>query len=130
MSRFTGHKYTWTHPFTSTRHRWELRGPRGGIHFHVSIMDDEKYDPSCGLEFHHSFDPSGGQKAPHHINCQVTGGQCWHDGTSLYAEEKIWPVVKEYLRDGDHKTIFNMLEREYDHHFEQYATPEMMVRDE
>lgn len=121
MRRFTGHKYQWTRPFTSVRHHWELRGPRGGIHFHVSIMDDPKYgEPSCGLEFHHSFDPSNGQEAPHHINCPVTGGQCWHDGTSLYASEHVWPIVKMYLQDGDHAAIFRVLEREYDSHFSDF----------
>ena len=125
--RFTAHKYQWTRPFTSTRHHWELRGPRGGIHFHVSMMDDPKYgEPSCGLEFHHSFDPTKGQEAPHHVNCPVTGGQCWHDGTSLYASEHLWPLIKMYLQDGEHQQIFNILEREYDQHFEQYDRPGMI----
>lgn len=122
MRRFTGHKYQWARPYTSTRHHWELRGPRGGIHLHVSIPDEPRYGgPSCGLEFHHSFDPTGGEEAPHHINCPVTGGHCWHDGTSLYASESIWPLVKEYLKDGDHGMIFSILEREYDSHFSEYS---------
>jgi hypothetical protein len=119
MSKFAGHKYQWTMPFTSVRHHWELRGPRGGIHFHVSIQNDSKYDPSCGLEFHHCFDPTGGKTAPHHVNCPVTGGQCWHDGTSLYASEYVWPLVEHYLRDGDHPAVFRILEREYEKHFER-----------
>jgi len=124
MRRFTGHKYTWTRPFTSTRHNWELRGPKGGISFHASIMDDPKYGgASCGLEFHYSFDPRGGEEAPHHINCPVTGGQCWHEGTSLYAEESVWPMVKEYLRCGEHEQIFSLLEHEYNKHFQEYERP-------
>lgn len=124
--RFTGHKYQWSQPFTSVRHHWELRGPIGGLHFHVSIMDDPKYgDPSCGLEFHHAFDPTKGQEAPAHINCPVTGGRCWHEGTSLYASEHVWPLVKMYLQDCDHRMIFKILEGEYDRHFEQYEKPGM-----
>lgn len=129
MGRFQGHKYQWTRPFTSTRHHWEFRGPRGGVHFHVSIMDDRKYEPSCGLEFHHGFDPSFGHQAPDHINCPVTGGQCWHEGTSLYASEWVWPLVKHYLENGDHQSVFRILEGEYDKHFEEYATPEQMVQE-
>jgi|GEM_PF-1259725 len=121
MSRFAGHKYTWTKPFTSVRHSWELRGPIGGIHFHASLSRNDEYEPSCGLEFHHCFDPSGGNQAPHHTNCHVTGGQCWHDGTSLYASEHIWPIVRDYLRGGEHAEVFRLLEREYEKHFEDFA---------
>lgn len=123
--RFRAHKYTLTHPFMSTRHHWEVVGPIGGVHFHVSIMDDdEKYpDPSAGLEFHHAFDPTRGQEAPHHLDCPVTGGRCWHDGTSLYASETLWPVIKCDLQGGDHRAIFRILEVEYDQHFKQYERP-------
>lgn len=125
MNRFSGHKYIWTHPFSSTRHHWELRGPIGAVHFHVSIMDDrEGYpDPSCGLEFHHAFDPTKGQQAPHHLDCPMTGGRCWHEGTSLYASESVWPLVQGYLKDSDHKGIFRILEGEYDQHFSEYERP-------
>jgi hypothetical protein len=89
-------------------------------------MDDPKYgDPSCGLEFHHAFDPTKGQEAPVHINCALTGGRCWHEGTSLYASEHVWPLVKLYLQNGDHRMIFKVLEGEYDQHFEQYEKPGM-----
>lgn len=120
MRRFTGHKYTWSNPFTSVRHSWEFRGPIGGVSFNVSIMDDRGYDPSCGLEFHHCSDPSNGGQAPDHIKCPVTGGQCWHEGTSLYASEWVWPRVEGYLKDGDHATIFSILEGEYEKHFSDY----------
>lgn len=123
MSRFRGHKYIWTRPFTSTRHHWEVRGPIGAVHFHISIMDDEKYEPSAGLEFHHTFDPSGGKEAAHHIDCPMTGGPCWHDGTSLYATEHLWPEIKVWLASGNHQEVFRALEAEYDRHFSQYERP-------
>lgn len=124
--KFAGHKYIWTKPFSYIRHHWELRGPRGGVHFHASIMDGRAHDASCGLEFHHSFDPTNGQQAPHHINCPVTGGQCWHEGTSLYASERVWPMVSDYLKDGDHEMIFRLLEGEYNGHFGDIARPELL----
>lgn len=42
--RFTRHKY-------QTRHHWELRGPRGGVHFPVSIMDDDQGEMAIVLSF-------------------------------------------------------------------------------
>lgn len=118
--RFTDHKYEWSKPFSSVRHNWSLRGPRGGINFHVSINDNRDYDPSCGLEFHKDFDPTNGQEAAHHKNCWLTGGKCWHNGTSLYASEYVWPYVEERLRMGEHEAVFRFLEREYNAHFKEY----------
>lgn len=114
MSKFRGHEYRWSKPFTSVRHHWELRSGAGGIHFHVSLTHG--YPPSAGLEFHSVT--QRGNVAPDHINCPITGGRCWHDGTSLYASEHVWPLVEGYLKDGDHEKIFAILEAEHDRHFE------------
>lgn len=108
-TRFGHHKYTWTKPFGSVRHCWELVGPEGGVHFHVSLID--KYPPSCGLEFHHT--KRNEDRAPGTTQCWLTGGPCWHDGTSLYASETLWPMVEPMLRSCDHELIFKVLEREY-----------------
>ena len=113
MRNFKHHKYSWSMPWTSVRHNWEFVGPNGALHFHVSIMEEQGYDPACGLEFHHLK----GTGAPDHIDCPLTGGRCWHDGTSLYASETVWPFVKEYLKSGDHKMIFKYLEELYMEHF-------------
>jgi hypothetical protein len=120
MAKFNAHKYTWSKPFTSVRHSWELRSQKGGIHFHATITDG--YGASCGLEFH-SAEPIG-DDAPHHIDCPITGGRCWHDGTSLYANEHLWPMIEGYLRGGEHEFIFRMLEREHDRHFYPHKTEE------
>jgi hypothetical protein len=116
MSRFRHQKYIYNNRFGSPSHWWEIVGPDGGVHFHVSMT--RGYDPSCGLEFHHAararYRPSD---APDHINCPLIGEPCWHDGTSLYASESVWPVVQSYLRSGDHENVFRFLEGEYDTHF-------------
>jgi hypothetical protein len=116
MAKFRHHKYTWNNPFGSPRHHWELVGPDGGIHFHVSLT--KGYEPSCGLEYHHAararYRPSD---APDHTNCPLIGEPCWHDGTSLYASETIWPIVEAMLKSGDHEAIFRVLEGEYESHF-------------
>ena len=128
MSKFRHHKYTWSRPFESVSHRWELVGPMGALHLHVSIYKET--DPSCGLEYHHTARALQMPKfsylanaAPGHLNCPMTGGQCWHDGTSLYAREHLWPLAEFHLRNGDHDSIFRMLEREYEDHFEPDDEP-------
>ncbi len=116
MIEFRHHKYIWTRPFGGARHHWELVGPHGGIHFHVSVS--KEYGDSCGLEYHHA-EPVGPYKhtAPHHKDCPVIGGNCWHDGTSLYASETLWPLISSFLRDGNHDAVFRLLEQEFIDHF-------------
>lgn len=120
MGRYRHHKYTWSKPFGSVRHNWELVGPLGAVHFHVSMY--EEHTPSCGLEFHHTdaFRRKTGYRcdeAPDHIDCPMTGGACWHDGTSLYASEHLWPQIEGYLRAGQHEAVFKILEGEADIRF-------------
>lgn len=114
--KFRHHKYTWTKPFGSPRHMWEFVGPMGGVHFTVFLTSG--CDPSCGLEFHHTraanYRPG---TAPDHTKCWLTGEPCWHDGTSMYASETLWPMIEPILRNGDHETIFRILEGEYDGRF-------------
>lgn len=120
MSRFRHHKYSYAKPFGSPRHWWELVGPQGAVHFSATLTPG--YDPSCGLEFHHA--PSAKfrcDEAPDHVNCPLTGGPCWHDGTSLYAIEGLWPMIGPMLRSGDHEAIFRLLEGEYERRFADLA---------
>lgn len=113
MMKFKHHKYTWSKPFLSVRHCWEFVGPAGAVHFTASLT--ENYGTTAGLEFHHL----SGEGAPDHLDCHLTGGRCWHDGTSLYASESVWPAVEPMLRHGDHDGIFRLLEWEYERHFER-----------
>lgn len=114
--KFRHHLYKWSKPFDSVQHHWELVGPDGGIHFHVSMY--REHEPSCGLEFHHSARARYScDEAPHHTQCPLIGEPCWHDGTSLYASETIWPMVQPMLRNGDHEAVFRILEHEYTRHF-------------
>ena len=121
MSRFAGHKYTFTpSEWNSDQHAWEFRGPEGGIHFRATISKTSEHPPVCGLEIHRCAPaPYQQGQAPHHIDCPVTGGRCWHDGTSLYASETLWPMFEGWLRLGDHASIFRSLEMEYDNRFQE-----------
>jgi len=114
VRRYRHHKYTWSKPLDNTSHEWSLVCSKGAVQFRVSFY---KENPTCGLEFH-SIAPPNGDEAPHHLDCHLTGGRCWHDGTSLYARDAaIWPQVEHYLRQGDHEEIFRVLEREADRQF-------------
>lgn len=110
MRKYAHQKYTWSNSWGTPHHYWELVGEFGGLHFSASFHGD---DWSCGLEIH----SLAGEGAPNHVNCRLTGGRCWHDGTSLYARETLWPRIEDYLKTGDHDTIFRILEREADKRF-------------
>lgn len=107
--KYNGHLYKWSKPFNSVNHHWELRTVHGGIHFHVSVFQG---NATAELEFHSVYPLK--DRAPDHINCPVTGGRCWHDGTSMYAMDHLWPLIEPYLRRGEHELIFSILETEAD----------------
>jgi hypothetical protein len=110
--RYNHRKYTWTKPFGSVRHSWSFVGEHGGIELHVSVSTDNKWDDSAGVEIHRFK----GDGAPNHLDCWLLKSPCWHDGSSLYASETLWPVVKSML--PDHDAIFRYLEGVADDYFE------------
>lgn len=117
--KFSHKKYIYSAPFTFANHWWQIIGPRAALHFHVSIDPNDKYPPTCGLEMHHFSPPEYMQdQAPSQLKCDLTGGRCWHDGTSLYASESLWPMIKPLLRAGNHEGVFQLLEGEYINRFE------------
>ena len=108
---FGHHTYTWSKPFTNPRHEWSLVGPTMAISFHVS--ENKEYGDTAGLEIHYFSAPEYmRERAPSHTDCRFAGGRCWHDGTSLYAMETLWPMIRPMLRSGDQETIFRVLEGE------------------
>ena len=119
--KFRHQKYTYVpQAWGSKTHKWELVGPEGAVSFHVNYHRSETdSEPTCGLEYHHC---SAGEhftgQAPHLVDCPLTGGRCWHDGTSMYASESVWPQVKHYLTIGYHDEIFKVLQYEYNQRFE------------
>lgn len=111
MNKYSHHTYKYTKPFGSPRHSWSFVGEKGGLDFHVTIYEGRDFPDSAGLEIHR-FE---GQGAPSHLDCWLLKGRCWHDGTSLYASETVWPIVKSMR--FDHDAIFNYLECEADRYF-------------
>lgn len=108
-TKFRDHCYTWRKPYGTVHHQWSFTAATMAVSFHVSIFGDAS--PTCGLEFHR-FQCPDGESAPSHTDCPIAGGRCWHDGTSLYATERLWPMIQPLLKDGDHEAVFRILEGE------------------
>ena len=129
MKRYRHHAYKWHKPFTSAKHQWSFIGPKGGLNFWAlmsfKISKDNWAPDSAGLEIHYSrgHQPDT-DRAPDHTNCWLTEEPCWHDGTSLYATETLWPMIKPMVKYGDHETIFRLLEGEADRYFGHGARSE------
>lgn len=95
------------------RHSYVIEGAKGAMEFTVSEYGKD-HERGSGLEMH-SVSPRG-DCAPDNGLCQaVSFRPCWHDGTSLYAQEKLLPQWEEC--GGDHGYVFNMLLLEYRKHF-------------
>lgn len=105
------------------KHSYELIGRWGGIHFHVTDFADnphasERY--SAGLEIHYRQPPPYMDGPPSHDECFLLKAPCWHDGTSLYAQERILPL----FNGRDHDTLFRFLAGEADERFSEFAIVE------
>ena len=87
---------------------YELVGEHGGAVLNVSGPHhyDGRNNWSAGLEFHWRLPPDymRGQP-PSDDKCYLLKCPCWHDGTSLYAQEHYLPMV---LR-GDHASVFRRM---------------------
>ncbi len=76
------------------------------MHLHVSGPHHYAGDAhwSAGLETH-SRTPLYADEAPSHDYCWLLKCPCWHDGTTMYAEETYLPMAL----DGRHGDIFRRL---------------------
>lgn len=91
---------------------WGISGEFGSISFWIerdsSSSSREFYG---GVEFHYNekSKPDYMSEGSHHKICMQSGGECWHDGTSLWASEYWIPMI---LPQGD-EAIWKRLEQEY-----------------
>lgn len=107
-------KYELTKPFGKARHTWTCIGRHAALHLHISGPYGSDGEPrwSAGLETHYRQPPDHmANDAPSHEECWLIGGPCWHDGTSLYAEERYLPRWLD--NPHDHDGMFRRLEQEY-----------------
>lgn len=115
-------KYTYEKPFGDPKHVWTVIGRHGAIHFHVSDMGEDRSRQygtdrySGGLECHYRMPPDYmGNQAPSQDTCWLLGQPCWHDGTSLYASERVIPFW--ICAPHDHERMFQFLIGEYEGRF-------------
>jgi hypothetical protein len=113
-------KYEYSKPFGSPNHVYTVIGARGAMHFHVTDMGEAKADEwlrySGGLECHYRAPPSYmADQAPSQDACWLLKCPCWHDGTSLYASERVIPFWLS--APNDHERMFQVLIREYEDRF-------------
>lgn len=115
-------KYEYTNEFGTVRHIWSVYGARMGVHLHISDLGEEraaKYADgrrySGGIELHYRTPPDYMRdQAPASKACWLIGGPCWHDGSSLQADERWIPLWQS--APHDHERMFLMLQCELDAH--------------
>lgn len=102
-------RYVKTWFIDSWEHRWEIVGARAGAHLSIRpYKSGDKIEHSAGLEMHYRNPPAYmGDCAPSHNRCFLLEGPCWHDGTSMYAQERFVPL----FLDGDEDAIFSEMIR-------------------
>lgn len=98
--------------------RMQIVGPDGGCEFHFTCNNEEqrRYGEGAitagGFECHfkaHSRPDYYHDHGAHRHDCEITGGDCWHDGTSLWASEHWLPG----MADGGQDWVWRELERAY-----------------
>lgn len=97
-------------------------GGEGAIHFHIHESSEESRKTFGtrfwgGVEMHSrtpTYDPD---KPPDSNNCWILGCQCWHDGSSLLAEERFIPEWEFCQRIGDFESLWLSLEHMYRQRF-------------
>lgn len=107
---------------SSTNYAWYVIGAESkeGVHFHGVVYHDEEYvskfilgDNNFGFAAHgieaHKTKPMYEGQNPIK-NCQVTGGDCYCDGSSLQASERLGWINPE---GSDDETIYRVLEGYY-----------------
>jgi hypothetical protein len=102
------------------KHNYHLVGRWGGLNFHITDFGEERLAAipdrySAGLECHYRQPPDYMRNdPPSHDCCWLLKAPCWHDGTSIYAQETLLPLF-----DGkDHVRMFVHLAKEADERFE------------
>jgi len=97
------------------RRRWLATGPKGVIELwsdQIRLKEEEGYTDALfgGIEVHSRQPLSYQTSTPSHTDCKLTGGDCWHDGSSLAFDRML-----RYLTDDpdDDAVIFEELRSWY-----------------
>jgi hypothetical protein len=96
-------------------------GPHGAVHYWHRIAgfsfsrEGEKYG---GVEIHYRNKVDYIGDIPSHEHCKFIDAPCWHDGSSLYADEVFTPFWESCNRRCDMESFWKRLEEEYLSRFE------------
>lgn len=101
--------------------RYCIIGELGAIDFHCAYPEGPY--AIAGLEMHYRARPTYMPDRPADFDaCQVLGGPCWCDGTSLYATERLLPLYRDYALRArgpeDEECWWRTLEEEYQRRFD------------
>ena len=92
---------TYSYAYNAERktHSWAVVGEQGGVHIRATLMPDSAAQlfggRFCGgVECHWRQAPDwAAHEAPSHDHCWLLKGPCWHDGSSLYFDVNIAPLL-------------------------------------
>lgn len=104
-------------PWGNALHSYTCVGRWGAVSLHItdlSRMKEAAVEHSAGLEYHRRQPLPDNDSPPSHEKCWLIGGPCWHDGTSLYAQEKYVPMFRQ---GGDPDHIWRAMMRDADEYF-------------
>ena len=103
------------------RHTWVVVGIQGAVHLWIEKSVSRGLPKWFGgLEVHYAEKPSHcNDDLPDHEYCRLLCGPCWHDGSSLVAEEHWIPFWQD--SPDDNERMFAQLRREADEIFETEA---------
>lgn len=116
MSARFNRKYMLIERAGKLTHVWSITGRDGAVSIHATDHGGD-YGMSGGVEVH-SVTPTS-DRPPSHTDCEFTGGKCWHDGSSLYFEERIKPTWRYPSCHEDHELMWNECASWYNDRFVQ-----------
>jgi hypothetical protein len=95
-------KFTKTWSLDDWEYRWEILGAHGGAHLSIRPYKTSSgvVEHSAGLEMHYRRPPKYmGDCAPSYARCFLLEAPCWHDGTSMYAQDFFVPLFLARAED-------------------------------
>jgi hypothetical protein len=102
------YEYNPSAPF-GAQHIWSVLAAQAGLHLWIRETPESKDQPVYGgLEIHWRQPPDYmADDAPSQDHCWLLKAPCWHDGSSLQAEQK-W-IPKWRANPHDHSGMFSAL---------------------
>lgn len=103
-------------------YRWCIVGEEGAIDVWMQYLPKDSpqysgYNFYGGIEVHKRTPFYYSEKEPHHKNCWLLGGPCWHDGSSLQFEEQVAPHIATFGPEKAAEFCFTIATEYYHHHF-------------